>query len=48
MGKKNSEILTLDSIRLKPTSTFAWPPQISILDSIFASNQICLETLRHD
>jgi hypothetical protein len=34
--------------KLKPTSTFAWPPQISIIDPIFASNQICLETLGHD
>jgi hypothetical protein len=43
--EKNSEILTLDCVRLKHASTFAWPPEISIIDPIFAFNQICLETL---
>jgi hypothetical protein len=38
----------LDCVKLKVASTFAWPPQISIIDPIFASNQICLETLGHD
>jgi hypothetical protein len=46
--EKNSEILTLDYVRLKPASTSAWPPQISIIDPIFAFNQICLKPLRHD
>jgi hypothetical protein len=46
--KKKSEILTLDCVQLKLTSTSTWPPQISIIDPIFASNQICLETLGHD
>jgi hypothetical protein len=41
-------MLTLDYVRLKHTSTSTWPPQISIIDPIFASNQICLKTLRHD
>ncbi len=41
--KKNNEILTLDCVRLKFASTFAWPPQISIINPIFASNQICLK-----
>ncbi len=47
MGKKNSVIFTLDCVRLKLTSTFTWPPQISIIDLIFTSNKICLETLKH-
>jgi hypothetical protein len=46
--KKNNEILTLDCVRLKHASTSAWPPQISIIDPIFTSNQICLKTLGHD
>ncbi len=46
--KKTIEILTLDYVRLKPTSTSAWPPQISIIYPIFASNKFCLETLGHD
>ncbi len=41
-------MLTLDYVRLKPTSTSTRPPQISIIDPIFASNQICLKTLGHD
>ncbi len=46
--KKNSEILTLDCVRFKLASTSTWPPQISIIDPIFASNNFFLETLRHD
>jgi hypothetical protein len=46
--KKIDEILTLDCVRLKLASTFAWPPRMCIIDPIFAFNQICLETLRHD
>jgi hypothetical protein len=46
--KKNNEIFILNCVRLKFASTSAWPPQISIIDPIFAFNQICLKTLGHD